>query len=131
MNNILWVLDASALLALFHRENGADAVATMIRQDRCAVCTVNYCEVVGKIAALGKSTGEFRRTFAELPILQVAFDETLAYEAGRLQPRTKEFGLSIADRACLTLAQQLGVPAVTADRIWKRLEPEFEVELIR
>jgi PIN domain nuclease of toxin-antitoxin system len=36
-----------------------------------------------------------------------------------------------AERACLALAQRLGVPAVTADRAWTSLELDIEVVCVR
>ena len=41
---------------------------------------------------------------------------------GLLAPLTKPFGLSLADRACLVLARRLGLPVVTADRAWAKLD---------
>ena len=35
---------------------------------------------------------------------------------------TRAVGLSLGDRARLAPARQLGLPAVTADRTWERLE---------
>ena len=39
--------------------------------------------------------------------------------------------LSLADRACLALAERLGVPAVTADQEWAKADVGAEVQLIR
>lgn len=49
----------------------------------------------------------------------------------RLRPMTRAQGLSLADRACLALADRLGVPALTADRKWAETDIEAEVQLIR
>jgi ribonuclease VapC len=48
----------------------------------------------------------------------VSFDEGLARRAGALRPATKSLGLSLGDRACLALAQRVGLPVLTADRTW-------------
>jgi PIN domain nuclease of toxin-antitoxin system len=48
-----------------------------------------------------------------------------------LRPPTKHKGLSLADRACLALGQQLNLPVITADRVWKELDLEVEVRLVR
>jgi len=37
----------------------------------------------------------------------------------------------MGDRACLGLAQRLGLPALTADLIWTALDLDVEVRLIR
>jgi PIN domain nuclease of toxin-antitoxin system len=54
-----------------------------------------------------------------------AFPKAIGGEA--LQP----FGLSLADRACLALAKQRGLPVLTADRIWQTLDLGVAVVLIR
>ena len=45
-----------------------------------------------------------------------------AEEAANLRLATKAAGLSLGGRACLALARQLDLPAVTADRTWEGLE---------
>jgi PIN domain nuclease of toxin-antitoxin system len=49
----------------------------------------------------------------------------------RLRLATKAQGLSLADRACLALAERLEVPAVTADGEWAKADVDAEVRLIR
>lgn len=49
----------------------------------------------------------------------------------RLRLTTKTQGLSLADRACLALAERLDVPAVTADQEWAKADVGAEVQLIR
>ncbi len=50
------------------------------------------------------------------------FSEDLAWDAARLRPLTKQYGLSLGDRACLAVAVKLNVPAVTADKEWSKLK---------
>ncbi len=52
----------------------------------------------------------------------VDFTEDLAWDAARLRPLTKQYGLSLGDRACLALAIKLNVPALTADKEWSKLK---------
>ncbi|WP_369822176.1 PIN domain-containing protein [Saccharomonospora sp. CUA-673] len=42
-----------------------------------------------------------------------------ALATAELWPRTRRHGLSLADRACLALAQRLDRPVLTSDREWK------------
>ena len=51
--------------------------------------------------------------------------------AGRLWPLTRQQGLSLADRACLSLALRLGLTVVTCDRAWAQLPLDQEVQLLR
>ena len=60
----------------------------------------------------------------------IAFDEAAAYAAGTLHSDTRRLGLSLADCACLALAQLMDAPAVTADRLWREVDG-VEVVVIR
>ena len=42
-----------------------------------------------------------------------------------------KLNISLADRFCLALAQRLGLPTLTGDRAWARLELPIEVRLFR
>ena len=68
-----------------------------------------------------------------LPFLRIAFDEELAFIAGLMLPATRLAGLSFGDRACLALANKLGVRALTADRAWRQVRRVVgvEIEVIR
>ena len=56
-----------------------------------------------------------------LPLTLVPADAPLAWEAGRLRAATAEAGLSLGDRFCLALAKRDGLPAWTADKVWKTI----------
>ena len=58
-------------------------------------------------------------------------DADLAIRAAALRGQTRSRGLSLGDRLCLALAQRLGVPVYTADRVWAGLEVGIEVRFIR
>ena len=58
------------------------------------------------------------------------FTEDSAWEAAQLRPLTKQYGLSLGDRACLALARKLNVPAVTAYKEWSKFKL-CQVTLIR
>jgi PIN domain nuclease of toxin-antitoxin system len=59
------------------------------------------------------------------------FDERAAWAAGVLRIGTRNAGLSLGDRACIALAKELGLPALTADKAWSRLATGVEVKLLR
>jgi len=61
----------------------------------------------------------------------VTFDAESAYAAAMLRDRTRQFGLSLGDRACLALGAARGLPVLTADRSWAELSIGVEVRLIR
>jgi PIN domain nuclease of toxin-antitoxin system len=124
------VLDASALLALTFDERGADRVATAI--DRGAsMSTVNLAECVAVVAMAGLDADELQRLWRHGPIRFLEYDADQAAACGILAPMTRRLGLSLGDRACLTLARALRAPALTADRAWKTLDLDIEIQLVR
>jgi PIN domain nuclease of toxin-antitoxin system len=125
-----YVLDASALIALFHQEPGSDKVAQAI-EDGAVLSTVNLSEVASKLIELGTPEALIQTAINLLELTIVDFDSELAYKVGLLRPITKNAGLSLGDRACLALAQHLHLPALTTDRVWKDLLPDVTVQLIR
>lgn len=123
------VLDASALLALLRRESGAQHVADHL--DSGSISTVNWSEVLQKIAKAG---GDVESTADRLRALGVRVHEFTvadAVDAARLFPLTQAGGLSLADRACLALARRLQTPVMTADKAWSTVDAGVTVDLIR
>ncbi len=59
------------------------------------------------------------------------FDEVSALSCARLRPLTRHLGLSLGDRACLGLAQQLNNTAVTTDKVWGQLKIGISIEVVR
>jgi PIN domain nuclease of toxin-antitoxin system len=123
------VLDASALIALIKGEPGADLVHELL--PRATISAVNWIEVIEVIAGLGVSTAERRTQVSELGISLAPLTPAQAESAAALRPSTRSAGLSVADRACLALALELDLPAMTADRAWADLDVGVEVKLIR
>jgi ribonuclease VapC len=123
-------VDAAALLALLNGEPGGDEVRAAIALG-AAISAVNLSEVVAKLAEAGMSEADIRVALAPLVRDVVAFDAALAYRAGLLRATTRSAGLSLGDRACLALAQQLGVPVLTADRQWQKLSLGVTIRAIR
>ncbi|MEZ4553840.1 MAG: type II toxin-antitoxin system VapC family toxin [Dehalococcoidia bacterium] len=128
MNDL--VLDASALLAYFKNEPGAEAVQRTLGADT-VIGAVNLAEVVSKLVEAGWSEDAIRDTFGATQAQPVAFLAEDAYVAGLLRERTRRRGLSLGDRACLALALRLGAPALTADRSWADLDVGVEVIVVR
>lgn len=96
-----------------------------------AMSAVNLAEVVAKLRERGLALAEIRDALAGLALDIRPFATVQAYAAGDLRPATRDFGLSLGDRACLALAAELGVPAFTADREWARLKLGIDVQVVR
>jgi PIN domain nuclease of toxin-antitoxin system len=123
------VWDASALLLLLNAEPGAERLAGELGE--ALISAVNLSEVVAKLADAGVPEDDLREALAALPLEVVPFDEALAYVAGLLRPSTRAQGLSMGDRACLGLALATGLPVITADRAWRKLDLGIEVRTLR
>lgn len=109
------VLDASAILAFFAGEPGADVVEEALAGG--TVCSaVNWSEVAQKVRAGG---GDWSVASALLASYGLAPLDATAQDgetAAALWQRGS--GLSLADRFCLALATRLDVVALTADTAW-------------
>lgn len=116
------VLDASAILALLYGEPGEKEIRSRIRGAEVRVGAVNVSEVSAKLAEGGFTPGECREAVGVLAPTVHPFDEDLAHAAGALRPTTRDRGLSLGDRACLALANSLGVAALTTDGGWDGLD---------
>jgi PIN domain nuclease of toxin-antitoxin system len=111
-----FVLDSSALLALVKDEPGADFVLSVL--PRSVLSTVNLAEVVAKLSDLNLPLVPLDATLAEANVEIVAFTQSQARLSGELRSQTRKRGLSLGDRACLALALERGLTAVTADAAW-------------
>ena len=61
----------------------------------------------------------------------VPFDIEQAEGTGKLISIGKQYGLSLGDRACLSLGRQMQFPVLTADLIWQEADLGVEIILIR
>lgn len=124
-----WVLDASAVLALLANERGAEQVEKSLGS--AVISAVNLAEVLTKLGDHGVSEAEQRVIRASLDIEVRSFDESAAWRAGSLRDATKGHGLSIGDRACLALALVAGLPVLTGDHVWSKLDVGVDVHVLR
>jgi PIN domain nuclease of toxin-antitoxin system len=122
------VLDASALLAMLHKEPGGEAVRDVVARSRMGV--VNFAEVVSHLVHTGVPAAEVDAALARLQIEVLEADIELARAAGRLRGSTAAFGLSLGDRFCLALGARDRLPVWTADRQWRAVAEELGVEIV-
>jgi PIN domain nuclease of toxin-antitoxin system len=121
------ILDASALIAWLHEEPGGKAVEGLLAGS--IISALNWSETLEALAEFGVGHEQAR---AALPMIEVvAFSEPQAALTAALRPTTRDLGLSLADRACLSLAMLRDCVVYTADRAWAGLDVGVEVELIR
>ncbi len=123
------VLDASAVLAVLNGEPGADEVWRHL--PGAHLSAVNAAEVAAKVVDRGDSAEEAGRMLERLGARIVPFEASDVVPSARIRAAKGSAALSLGDRACLSLAVRLGMPALTADRIWAELETGAEIKLIR
>jgi PIN domain nuclease of toxin-antitoxin system len=129
------VLDSSALLAYLRGEPGAERVAALLTGG-VVISAVNWAEVLSKVADEGEDPERLATELSSGGLLGaiiavVPFTAEDSVEVARLRVPTRSAGLSLGDRVCLGLATRLGVPAVTADRIWAGLSLDVQIIGIR
>jgi PIN domain nuclease of toxin-antitoxin system len=112
-------LDSTALIALVERETGHERVAEL--SEKSVISAVNLAETVHKLAQRGSPADGIQGSLANLRFAVEDWTEELAYRSTEFTQFTKSHGLSLGDRACLTLAKHLHATAVTSDRAWRRL----------
>ena len=124
------VLDASAVLALIRSEPGGDKVVEHI--GRAAISAVNLHEVIKELLLSELDEPTIREVLGELRLDVRAHDNEAAYAAAALHVQAKQFGRGFGDRSCMALALQLGLPAITADREWRKVKVKgLKIEQIR
>jgi PIN domain nuclease of toxin-antitoxin system len=123
------VLDASALLAYLQDEPGQEKVEAVLAN--AVMSSVNWAEVMQKSVAAGVDVEGMQQDVSALGLAILPFTADDADHAGRLWQQTRQHGLSLGDRACLTLGQILQAPVLTADRVWARLDLPVTVHLLR
>ena len=126
-----FVLDASALLAVFNDEPGADRVIAVL--DDAVINSVNIAEVAAGLVAKGKSQSQARAAVRVLGCRVSDADQEMGLDAGFLRKLTETAGLSLGDRFCLAQGRRLGATVMTADRQWLRIAEvcEVTIEFIR
>jgi len=116
---MMYVLDASAIIAVLKGESGADVVDALLAEtaDTCAVHVVNLCEVFYELVRL-KGLESAASTIAEIKrsgiIVREDIDTQFWQRAGFHKAELKR--VSLADCFCMALSERLGAEIVTADR---------------
>jgi PIN domain nuclease of toxin-antitoxin system len=124
------VLDASVVLAFLYEEPGADKITDELLAE-ASISTVNLAEVATKLIQGGDDPDLVWRDLELFFPSAEAFTREHAYLAATLVQQTRALGLSLGDRACLSLAIALKAPVWTADRSWKKLNLGVPVHLMR
>ncbi|MGD0199020.1 MAG: type II toxin-antitoxin system VapC family toxin [Solirubrobacteraceae bacterium] len=124
------------LLAHLLAEPGGDVVRDSLAEQTAVISAVNWAEALTRLASAGADPVEVAQRIASeaglgdaLTVVALTASDGPAIAA--LRAVTRHLGLSLADRACLALAQRLGLPVLTTDGAWAQLEIGVEVRLAR
>jgi PIN domain nuclease of toxin-antitoxin system len=120
------VLDASAVLALLQDEPGVDAVEDAI-DGGAIISAVNLSEVLTKLADAGAAPERAIELIGGLFVEVVPYGLQTAIDGAVIRRAEPRSGLSLGDRACLSLARARVLPVLTADHAWLDLGPRFQV----
>ena len=123
------VLDASALLAFLQNEPGCDQVEAALPD--AVISSVNWAEVVQKSITADVDVNGMREDLEALDLRIIPFSAEEAGIAAQLWQKTRQAGLSLGDRACLSTGIRLDAPVLTADKIWATLSLPVAVRCIR
>jgi ribonuclease VapC len=124
-----YVLDSSAVIALVRREQGWEKVNAAL--EHSVISAVSLTESMTKLIRQGGEPRLVERLLRALDLEVIPWDEELAWASRDLCPLAWTNGVSLADRACLTLARHLDLAAMTADLQWKKLSHGVKVYLFR
>jgi ribonuclease VapC len=129
------VLDASALLALFFDEPGAEKVEHLLHlaaeaDKALLIAAVNWAEVLYRMERKNGAQGlsgakEFERT---MPLDVAPLDRELAESAAHLK---NEHDMGLADAFAAALAKTKKAELVTADTEFKPLEKEIKINWLK
>lgn len=123
------VLDASAILAVLHAEDGFEKVLPHLQGG--LVSAVNYSEVLKKAVERGMDVNQTRSQLLKFRLRVVAFDERHAVRAAEIWGQCKPYGLSAADRACIALGLLEDTHVITADLRMQDVDLPTRIVVIR
>lgn len=123
------VLDASALLAYLQGEPGEEIVDEVLAE--ATISSVNWAEVVQKSIAAEVEVDGMMDDLQALGLTIEPFAPEDGEIAGRLWKQTRQAGLSLGDRACLSLGMRLEASILTNDRAWATLSLSLNIQVIR
>ena len=123
------ILDASALLALFNNEKGAENVRPHLPISMMSV--VNLYEVITVLLRYEYTADEAYSEATSLIGEVIPFSEKYVCAAADIHARTRSLGLSLGDCVCLAVGQVEQAIILTADTIWRDTALDIEIEVIR
>lgn len=124
------VFDSSALIALFAKEKGYECIKKHMKD--AIISSVNIAEVYKYCIDVQNLTEEDSRSLIKLSGIKIIeFCNEQALMTAKLINKTKQYGLSLGDRACIALAMLDKNPVLTCDKIWQKVDIGIEFKMAR
>lgn len=124
------VFDASAIIALFAKEQGYQLIKQHMKNG--IISSVNIAEVYKYCIETQNLSEEEAKLLVQLSDIKIIdFCPKQALISAKICNKTKAYGISLGDRACIALAILKNLPIITCDKIWKKLDLEIEFILAR
>jgi PIN domain nuclease of toxin-antitoxin system len=124
------VFDASTLIALFAKETGYEFIKKQMKD--AIISSVNIAEVYKYcIETQNLSEDEAKKLVKLSDIKIIEFTSDQALISASLITKTKQYGLSLGDRACIALGISGGYDIITCDQIWQKLDVNVKIMMAR
>ncbi|WP_341793959.1 MULTISPECIES: type II toxin-antitoxin system VapC family toxin [unclassified Rickettsia] len=122
------VFDASALIALFAKEDGYQFIKKYMKDG--IISSVNIAEVYKYCIEVQGLTEDDAKTLIKLSDIKIVdFCPKQALISAKIINKT--YGLSLGDRACVALAMLKNYPILTCDKIWQKLDLDIRFIMVR
>lgn len=124
------VFDSSAIIALFAKEKGYELIKKHMKD--AIISSVNIAEVYRYCIDVQNLTEDDANNLIKmLDIKIIDFNNEQALITASLVSKTKQYGLSLGDRACIALAIARKHSIITCDSIWQKLDVGTEFIMAR
>jgi PIN domain nuclease of toxin-antitoxin system len=124
------VFDSSALIMLFAKEKGFELIRQHMKN--AIISSVNIAEVYKYCIEVQNLTEDDCRNLIKLSGIKIIeFCEEQALITAKIIKKTKQYGLSLGDRACIALAMLKKHPVLTCDKIWQKVDLGIEFLMAR
>jgi PIN domain nuclease of toxin-antitoxin system len=124
------VFDASTLIALFAKETGYEFIKKQMKD--AIISSVNIAEVYKYcIETQNLSEDEAKKLVKLSDIKIIEFTSDQALISASLITKTKQYGLSLGDRACIALGISGEYDIITCDQIWQKLDVDVKIMMAR
>lgn len=129
MDNLVAVLDTSALLAYIKGEPGSAPIEKII--DKSVMSIINLTEAIIVLSRKNPDKLEYyQMAVGELISHKYETDNKLMLIASEISVKYREkHNLSLGDCYCLALSKHLGLPVYTGDRPWRGLEQKIGIKI--